>query len=57
MGRLIFCLCHILGIRHNLLDERILAQCSRVCHFTVYDTGLRQTVPQIVRVDVIQIVM
>lgn len=50
-GRLLLC---CIGICHHLLNERIAVQRIRVNHFAVDDAPMRQILPNLFRVDIIE---
>ena len=55
----LFCLgsCDLLGIRHHLLDKRVIVQFFRVCHLSVDDPSFLQGFPDGDRVDIVKTIL
>ena len=55
----LFCLgsCNLLGIRHHLLDKRVIVQFFRVCHLSVDDPSFLQGFPDGDRVDIVKTIL
>ena len=55
----LFCLgsCNLLGIRHHLLDKRVIVQFFRVCHLSVDDSSFLQGFPDGDRVDIVKTIL